>query len=73
MVAQSVNGRLDGNYAIRLGEISDCKPGGKLISKARAEYGLMFGIPKSGSPHLAMLVAVKENKARIRPVIIGVD
>ena len=73
MVAQCVDGRLDSNYAIRLGEISDCKPGGKLISKARAEYGLMFGIPKSGSAHFAMLVAVKENKARIGPMIVGVD
>ena len=73
MVAQGVNGRLDCNYAIRPGEISNCKPGGELISKARAEGRLMFGIPKSGSAHLAMLVAVKENKARIGPVIIGVD
>ena len=33
----------------------------------------MFGIPKGGSAHLAMLVTVKENKARIGPMIIGVD
>jgi hypothetical protein len=37
VIAQGVDGRLDCNYAIRLGEISDCKPGGKLISKAWAE------------------------------------
>ena len=33
----------------------------------------MFGIAKAGSAHLAVLVAVEENKARIRPMIIGVD
>jgi hypothetical protein len=55
------------------GEISDRKPGGKLISKARTEYGLMFGIPKSGSAHLATLVAVKENEARIGSMIVRVD
>jgi hypothetical protein len=72
VIAKSVNGRLDSNYAVRPGEIPDRKPGAELISKARAEYGLMFGIPKRGSPHLSMLVTVEKYKPRIGAIIVGV-
>jgi hypothetical protein len=33
----------------------------------------MFGIPKAGSVHLAVLVTMQENKARIGPMIVGID
>src|SRR4029434_3501646 len=70
VVAQSVDGRHNRSYAVRRSEISDCEPGGKLISKARTKRGVMSGIPKGGSERFAVLVAMQEHKARVGPMIV---
>ena len=73
VVTQGVDGGFDGGDAVRVGEIPDREPRSELVPKARAERGLMFGVPKGGSAHFAVRVAMKENKARIGPVIVRVN
>ena len=73
VVTQGVDGGFDGDDALRVGEIPDREPRGELVPKARTERGLMPGVPKGGSAHLAVLVTMKENKARIGPMIVGID
>jgi hypothetical protein len=62
-----------GDDAVSIREIPDREPRGELVSKARTERGLLSDIPKGGSAHFAVRVTMKENKARIGPVIVRVD
>ena len=73
IVTEGVNGGFDGDDAVSIREIPDREPRGELVSKARTERGLLSGIPKGGSAHFAVRVTMKENKARIGPMIVRVN
>jgi hypothetical protein len=53
-----------------MGEIPDREPRCEFISKARTKRRLMSGVLKGGTAHFAVRIAMKENKARIGPVIV---
>jgi SIR2-like protein len=72
-IAQGVDGRFDGDNDFRFVETADREPGGELISKTRAERGLVPCISQSRSFDLSVLRPVKEDNAWIRAMVVCKD
>jgi hypothetical protein len=70
-IAQGVDGRFDGDDGFRLVEMADREPRGELVSNARAERGLVPGVPQSRALDFSVLGPVEENDARIGAVLVG--